>query len=126
METSSTTYNLFVVLSSLASIYLLLLKIKEFFKESPDPKLTYATLKQFDSLQALFHASCHKFNSHFSALRLEMKADINQASTTIHNNAQLIASLKAQIYLFNQRINQLSDQSDKLLIASKSKSIHHD
>ena len=115
-----------IVLSTGLSSYLLALRVKDAFAEKPDPKLTYATIKQLNHLsQNLKH---HEKETHTSIhnLRLEVKNDhlirdhsSNNSNEAIHSIIrkvlQDVAKLTAQNQITHHRISELSLKTDKLI-----------
>jgi uncharacterized coiled-coil DUF342 family protein len=83
--------------------YLILLQIKEYFHEKPDPKLTYMTKTDFET-----HAATSR-------------AQIDELSALTHQSAQQIAALTAQTQIILQRISELTTKLDRLQETSASK-----
>lgn len=116
----------FVFLTGLLSSYLLTLKIRDYFKETPDPKLTYATLEEHRKLSDQVQRVRLETKEDLERLRSENKSDheeldrrrsqsIAGAHELIRKNAEHIASLIAQSQLAHQRLAELTLKTDKLL-----------
>ncbi|WOO41174.1 hypothetical protein [Rubellicoccus peritrichatus] len=94
----------FVTVSlALISGYLLLIKLRESFKERPDPKITYATIAEVDKLRELVLQQ-----------QRDTKADFTSAHALIHKNAEHLARLIAQSENVMQRIQELSVKTDRM------------
>lgn len=93
-----------IVVLSLLSAYALLLRVREHFRELPDPKLTYATLAELD-----------KVRLQINQLQRDIKEDFRNVNALVRENAEHIAALIAQSTLYNQRLNELSVKTDRLL-----------
>ena len=76
--------------------YLILLQIREYFYEKPDPKLTYMPKTDFEKYAAA------------------LRAQITELATLSHANAQQIAALAAQTQIILQRISELTTKLDRL------------
>lgn len=95
----------FVTVSlALLSGYLLLLRLRESFKEKPDPKTTYATIAALDKLR-----------EQVLQQQRDTKADFASAHGLIHKNAEHLARLIAQSEGMMQRIQELSVKTDRIL-----------
>lgn len=93
----------FVIVSlTLLNGYLLLIKLRESFKETPDPKLTYAKVAELEKLQGLV----------FQQQR-DNKQDFASAHALIHKNAEHLARLIAQSENMMERIQELSAKMDR-------------
>lgn len=115
-----------LVLIGLLSTYLLILRIREYFSEKPDPKLTYATLSEHNKLRDQLHQAQRETKDDLERLRAENKADHeeldrrrSQAIAGVHDlirkNAEHISSLIAHNQIAHQRLAELSLKTDKLL-----------
>ena len=115
-----------LLISSLIGGYYLLLQIKEFYAEKPDPKVTYAKISDLTNLKTHLNTSIKDNKSDLLHLRLEFKNDLNNHSKVFHKtikqiqslvqrNAQHIASLIAQCQSNNQRITEINIKTDKLI-----------
>lgn len=76
--------------------YLLLLQIREYFYEKPDPKLTYMTKSDFEKYAHTLHN------------------EISELSKVSHHNSQQIAALAAQTHIILQRLSELTVKLDRL------------
>lgn len=115
-----------IVSSSLIGIYLLVQKFRDHFKESPDPKLTYATIKQYNQIQQQLTQNENKIQKSIEQLRLEVKndsmlrdRDYRNTSEALHQlvrqTLQDVAALQAESKNTQSRISELSSKTDKLL-----------
>lgn len=103
-EQTDTMGTALIVVLSLLSAYALLLRVREHFREYPDPKLTYATLAELD-----------KVRLQINQLQRDIKEDFRNVNALVRENAEHIAALIAQSTLYNQRMNELGVKTDKLL-----------
>lgn len=110
---------------ALLSACLLLLRLRDHFREAPDPKLTYATLLEHNKLRDQLVDIQHETKNDIERLRAENKADheeldrrrsqsIAGVHELIRKNAEHIASLIAHNQLAQQRLAELSIKVDKL------------
>jgi len=100
MNLDLTNSNLFgigaLITLTLLGGYLLLLQIREYFYEKPDPKLTYMTKSDFEKYAT------------------SSRAQMTELATISHSNAQQIAALAAQTQIILQRISELTTKLDRL------------
>lgn len=82
---------------------LLIMRLREHFAESPDPKLTYATQAQLQQLR-----------QELTAHQRDIKADHGDIHRLIRQNAEHIAALIAQSKIYNQRITEFDAKFDHL------------
>lgn len=82
---------------------LLLLRLREHFAESPDPKLTYAT-----------QTDLQKLRDEVAAHQQNLRADHTDIHRLIRQNAEHIAALIAQSEFYNQRITEFGHKFDRL------------
>lgn len=116
----------FLVILSLMSGYLMLLRVREHFKEKPDPKLTYASLGELDKLRVMF-LDCQKegkrdlencrreSRDEIDKLSVLYNKDLSSLRRKLEQNSERIAKVRTIGEVFGQRINELSLKSDKLL-----------
>ena len=113
------------LISSLIGGYYLLLQIKDFYAEKPDPKTTYAKISDLASLKDHLTLSIKDNKSDLFQIRMEFKNDLNihskifhkilrQTQTLVQRNAQHIASLITQCQSNNQRLTEIIIKTDKL------------
>lgn len=98
----------------LLSAYFLLLRIKEYHTEKPDPKLTYATHPEVDALRATFHQCQRECRQQLDTSHQRQQTDLATIHTLIRKNAEHIAALLAQHELTNQRLSELAQRTDRL------------
>ena len=119
-----------LVLIGLLSTYLLVLRIREYFQETPDPKLTYATLDEHHKVREHLQHIQQETKRDLENLRSENKSDhetldrrrsqaIAGAHELIRKNAEHISSLIAHNQIAHQRLAELSLKTDKLLARSR-------
>lgn len=104
LEHASTIGSFIIIGLALLSGYLMLLRLRESFQETPDPKTTYATLVELDKLRAQV----------FQHQR-DTKADFAAVHALIYKNAEHLARLIATSDAANQRLHELAIKTDKLL-----------
>ena len=114
-------------LTSLLMAYYLVLRIRDYMREKPDPKLTYATRAQMDKLRAETLGMFSAFAEDLRALRREIADEARMHSKTcqrnlaqtrdmIARNAENISALIAQSASANQRISELSLKTDRIIL----------
>ncbi|MEO0796522.1 MAG: hypothetical protein AAFX93_15235 [Verrucomicrobiota bacterium] len=81
---------------SLLGAVLLVLRIRDHFREKPDPKLTYATQTDLRYLREELHAH-----------QRDTKSDIANLQRLVGENAEHIAALIAQSKFHGQRLAEL-------------------
>ena len=119
-----------VVLTSLLGAYYLVLRIREFHAEKPDPKLTYVTYSHMEKVRAEMMRCVSDAVQDLRSLRAEIREEtrsmhkcysrgLDEARELISRNAQNISSLVAQAQIANQRIAELSVKTDRLFMKSK-------
>ena len=117
-------------ITSLLGAYYLLLKIREQLREKPDPKLTYVTHSQMDSVRGEIMKMLSDCVSDLRALRGEIRQESKSLSKYYHRsicetrdmiskNSQDISSLIAQCSSANQRISELSLKTDRIILKTK-------
>jgi len=118
------------IATCLLGAYYLTLRIKEFYRENPDPKLTYATHAQLERTRAELMRAIADAVQDIKSLRAEIRQDAQSAQAhylqslsetreLISKNAQNISALIAQAQLSAQRIAELTLKTDKLAIMQK-------
>lgn len=113
LEQANTMGTALIVTLSLLSAYALLLRVREHFREHPDPKLTYATLAELD-----------KVRLQINQLQRDIKEDFRNVNALVRENAEHIAALIAQSTLYNQRLNELSVKTDRILSQHATRATH--
>lgn len=115
-----------IIVASLLSLYLLALKIWDYHKEKPDPKLTYVTHVNLERMRCELMRIITEEAEELRNIRCELRDDIKCISKThmdslsavremIARNSQDTSALSAQMQLINQRITELSIKTDKLI-----------
>lgn len=116
-----------MAMGSLLGAYYIMLKIREFHSERPDPKLTYVTHAQMDKVRAEFMRCISEAVQDLRALRAEIREEVRsmqkhcsrnlmETRELIGRNAQNISALVAQARIANQRISELSLKTDRIAI----------
>jgi len=114
-----------LALLAMLSGYLLLLRIREYFSEKPDPKLTYATIAELDKLRNQTQLVQRDNRIDLERIRAECRTEHTEivrrfasenrtAHSLIHKNAEHIAALIAQQQTIAQRLHELTIKTDKL------------
>lgn len=120
----------FLVALSILGGFALILKIRDHFAESPDPKLTYATNKQLNIINNHLKQIHYETQKDIKELRQEIKNDHRDSSTTyradLQNTSQILrqtlqdtAALQAKVQMLSLRLSELSIKCDKLQLKSK-------
>ncbi len=116
-----------LAMGSLLGAYYIMLKIREFHSERPDPKLTYVTHAQMDKVRAEFMRCISEAVQDLRALRAEIREEVRsmqkhcsrnlvETRELIGHNAQNISALVAQARIANQRISELSLKTYRIAI----------
>lgn len=119
-----------ITLTSLLGTYYLVLRIREFHMENPDPKLTYVTHAQLDKTRAEIMRTIGESLQDLRSLRAEIREEtrslqkqyarsLSETRELISRNAQNISSLIAQVQIANQRIAELSVKTDRIVMKLK-------
>ncbi|OYV49071.1 MAG: hypothetical protein B7X06_00075 [Verrucomicrobia bacterium 21-51-4] len=106
--------------------YLLLLRVREYSRERPDPKLTYTTLTEHEKFRHWVQESLRELREMLEQCRLECKGDLQEAKRThsfgqetlrqdLNRDSQQIAQLQGQLPLVQQRLSELTLKLDKYL-----------
>jgi len=115
---------------SILSAYYLVLRIREFHSEKPDPKLTYVTHTQLDKVREEIMRSIGESLQDLRALRAEIREEtrglqkqysrsLSETRELISGNAQNISALIAQAQIANQRIAELTLKTDRIVMKLK-------
>lgn len=116
---------LLAILALLAG-YLGILRIREFFTEKPDPKLTYATRSELEktrnrieTLQAQSRTDIERLRTEFQSEHIEMNRRLTSHASNTHaliqKNAEHVAALIAQTQAISQRLSELALKTDRIL-----------
>ena len=114
-----------ITLTSLLGSYYMILKIREQHSERPDPKLTYVTHAQEETMQSISEAV-----RDLRALRAEIREEtravqkqharsLSETRDLVGKNAQNISALIAQAQIAGQRIAELSAKTDRIVLKMK-------
>lgn len=109
-----------LVILTLLGIYTLILRIREYSKELPDPKLTYATWTELDKLRLQLKGQERDHRKDFDYIRAEIKADHNRLDRSIKKNTERVSALIATQQLTQQRLNEVAYKTDKTIEKLKS------
>ncbi len=104
----------FLVGMALLSGYFLLLRIKEFYSEKPDPKLTYATLGELEKVRTQLHLFQRDHKADLEALDERRSRSVASIHELIRKNAEHIAALIAQSEMTSQRLSELIIKTERL------------
>lgn len=104
----------FLVGMALLSGYFLLLRIKEFYTEKPDPKLTYATIADLEKLRGQLDQFQRDTKADLDALDQRRSRSVAGIHELIRKNAEHIAALIAQIEMAGQRLSELTTKTERL------------
>lgn len=132
LDHSESLGSAFLTALALLSAYLLTLRIRDYFREEPDPKITYATIDEHEKLREQLIQLQQETKKDLERLRAENKTDHeslnrqrSQSLANVHElirkNAEHIASLIAHNQIAHQRLAELSIKIDKLATRS-----HHE
>ena len=119
-----------ITMTSLLGVYYLILRIREYHREKPDPKLTYVTHSQMEKVRAEMMRSISEAVQDLRALRAEIREDtralqkqysraLSDNRDLIGKNAQNISALIAQSQTASQRISELSLKTDRIVMKLK-------
>ncbi len=115
--------------SSLLGAYYLILRIREYHSEKPDPKLTYVTHTQMEGVRSEMFRAIGDAVQDLRTLRSEIRDEtramqkqcsrgLSEVHELISRNAQNISALVAQTQIANQRIAELTLKTDRLSMKS--------
>ena len=119
-----------ITFTSLLGAYYLILRIREFHREKPDPKLTYVTHAQMEKVRSEMMRAISEAVQDLRALRAEIREDtralqkqysraLSDNRDLIGKNAQNISALIAQSQTASQRISELSLKTDRIVMRLK-------
>ena len=119
-----------ITMTSLLGVYYLILRIREYHREKPDPKLTYVTHSQMEKVRAEMMRSISEAVQDLRALRAEIREDtralqkqysraLSDNRDLIGKNAQNISALIAQSQTASQRISELALKTDRIVMKLK-------
>jgi len=104
----------FLAMIALLSSYFLLLRIKEYFQEKPDPKTTYATREDLDKLRQQLLQFQRDNKSDHETLDDRRSRALAHIHALIRKNAEHIATLIAQTQMSAQRISELNIKTERM------------
>ena len=132
MDTENSTIigTAMITMTSLLGVYYLILRIREYHREKPDPKLTYVTHSQMEKVRAEMMRSISEAVQDLRALRAEIREDtralqkqysraLSDNRDLIGKNAQNISALIAQSQTASQRISELALKTDRIVMKLK-------
>ena len=130
IENSTILGTAMITFTSLLAAYYLILRIREFHREKPDPKLTYATHAQMEKVRSEMMRAISEAVQDLRALRAEIREDtralqkqysraLSDNRDLIAKNAQNISALIAQSQTASQRISELSLKTDRIVMRLK-------
>ncbi len=95
-----------LILLALLSGYFLVLRIKEYFEEKPDPKVTYATNLELEKLRQQFQQYQRDSKTDFNILDERRSRSVAALHELVRKNAEHISALIARDEMFNQRLTE--------------------
>ena len=95
--------------------YVLLLRIREYYRESPDPKLTYASRADHEKLRQQLAEATRDHRQDLERVRCEHRAGEARLSRTLTEHRGELSGALAQQTLFNQRLVELSTKVDRFI-----------
>ena len=130
IENSTILGTAMMTFTSLLGAYYLILRIREFHREKPDPKLTYVTHAQMEKVRSEMMRAISEAVQDLRALRAEIREDtralqkqysraLSDNRDLIGKNAQNISALIAQSQTASQRISELSLKTDRIVMRLK-------
>ena len=130
IENSTILGTAMITFTSLLGAYYLILRIREFHREKPDPKLTYVTHAQMEKVRSEMMRAIFEAVQDLRALRAEIREDtralqkqysraLSDNRDLIGKNAQNISALIAQSQTASQRISELSLKTDRIVMRLK-------
>lgn len=94
--------------------YVLLLRIREYYRESPDPKITYASRTEHEKLRQHLTETLRESRAEVERLRGDIRLDNDRINRFITSHrGELSAALAGQA-LLNQRLTEVSTKLDRL------------
>ena len=96
-----------LILLALLSGYFLVLRIKEYFEEKPDPKVTYATNLELEKLRQQFQQYQRDSKTDFNVLDERRSRSVAALHELVRKNAEHISALIARDEMFNQRLTEM-------------------
>ena len=130
IENSTILGTAMITLTSILGVYYLILRIREYHRETPDPKLTYVTHSQMEKVRTEMMRAISEAVQDLRALRAEIREDtralqkqysraLSDNRDLIGKNAQNISALIAQSQTASQRIAELSLKTDRIVMKLK-------
>lgn len=93
--------------------YVLLLRIREYYRESPDPKITYASRTEHEKLRQHLTETLRESRAEVERLRGDIRLDNDRINRFITSHrGELSAALAGQV-LLNQRLTEVSTKLDR-------------
>ena len=114
MEHAEVVGLVFLGTLGLLSGYLLALRIKEYYEEKPDPKVTYARLTEVDKLRVQLDQFRRDWRADYAALDAKQARALASAHELIRKNAEHVAALITESRLLNQRLSEVGVKIDRL------------
>lgn len=100
--------------TSLMGAYLLTLRIRDFLREKPDPKLTYATKAEVDRVRDSLDGLRRDLQTGCAGVQERADSAISSVQGLIRRNAEHIAVLIAQAEMFDRRLSETAKRVDRL------------
>ena len=96
-----------LVMLALLSGYFLVLRIKEYFEEKPDPKITYATNLELEKLRRQLEQYQRDNKADLKMLDERRSRSVAALHELVRKNAEHISALIARDEMFNQRLTEM-------------------
>lgn len=93
--------------------YVLLLRMREYYRESPDPKLTYTFKSDYEKLKQSIHESLRDHTQHQKRYEQNHKQEHEHLTRVFTEHHGTIAALNNQQTYMTQRLNELNTKLDR-------------
>ena len=107
-------YGAILAVSALSAAYLLL-RVRQQLRETPDPKLTYATKHEVEQIRQHCQQNCRNFQIDLHEIDAKRSKSIALTHELIRKNSEHIASLIATLEITQQRVQELLIRTEKLM-----------
>ncbi len=99
----------------LLGAYVLLLRVREYYRESPDPKLTYTSRTEHEKLRQQVTEGLRDHRSQLEHHMRDLRLEMDRLKSMLNLQHGEISASTAQHNLFQQRLNELSIKLDRLI-----------
>jgi hypothetical protein len=114
MDGMQFTGAVFGAAASMLGAYVLTIKVRESLAEKPDPKLTYATKRELESLRGDMGSMRRDWDAARSEIAARSESALSSVHDLIRRNAEHIAVLIAQAEMFDRRLTETARRVDRL------------